>query len=168
MDPRAAPLASLLRLNTHLLLNCVEGLTDAQATARVLPSTNSIAFLVAHLIDARHTLLALLGGIAENPLATVLSDARSIDDVAMLPPLTELRDAWHAVDEALAIRLPELSASVLDEPAPQPYPGDDPSLLGALAFLVQHDSYHVGQLALLRRALGLPAMRYGRRPRATT
>lgn len=50
----------------------------------------------------------------------------------------------------------------LDEPAPQRYPGGDPSVLGALAFLVQHDSYHLGQLALLRRAHGLPAMRDGR------
>jgi uncharacterized damage-inducible protein DinB len=33
-------------------------------------------------------------------------------------------------------------------------------MLGALTFLVQHDSYHIGQLALLRKHAGLPAMRY--------
>jgi hypothetical protein len=36
----------------------------------------------------------------------------------------------------------------------------DRTLLGALAFLAQHESYHVGQLALLRKYAGLPAMRY--------
>jgi len=29
-----------------------------------------------------------------------------------------------------------------------------------LTFLTQHDSYHVGQLALLRRYMGLSAMSY--------
>ena len=166
MDPRAVPFASLLRLNTRLLLNCLEGLSDDQASVRVLPPTNSVAFLVAHLIDARHKLLAVLGGAAENPLTELFADARSIDDVPSLPSLVELCEAWQAVASALASRLAELSAEEIDAPAPQRYPGDDPSVLGALAFLVQHDSYHIGQLALLRRALGLPAMRYGRSARA--
>ena len=34
------------------------------------------------------------------------------------------------------------------------------AVLGAVAFLLQHDSYHVGQLALLRKHFGLGAMRY--------
>lgn len=167
MDSRAAPFASLLRLNTRLLLNCVEGLSDEQASSRVLPPTNSVAFLVAHLTDARHKLLAVLGGTAENPLAAFLANARSIDDVPVLPPLAELCEAWQAVASTLASRLAELSAEELDAPAEQRYPGDDPSVLGALAFLVQHDSYHIGQVAFLRRALGLPAMRYGRSARTT-
>ena len=33
-------------------------------------------------------------------------------------------------------------------------------MLGALTFLVQHDSYHLGQLTFLRKLAGLPAMRY--------
>jgi uncharacterized damage-inducible protein DinB len=32
--------------------------------------------------------------------------------------------------------------------------------LGLVAFLVQHDSYHLGQVAFLRRQLGHPAMSY--------
>ena len=165
MDPRTAPFASLLRLNTRLLLNCVDGLSDEQASARLLPPTNSVAFLVAHLTDARHKLLSVLGGAAENPLARFLEGARSIDDVPVLPPLAELCDAWQAIASTLAGRLDALSAEELDAPAARRYPGDDPSVLGALAFLVQHDSYHIGQVALLRRGHGLPAMRYGASPR---
>ena len=32
--------------------------------------------------------------------------------------------------------------------------------LGMLTFLVQHDSYHIGQLSLLRKYAGMPAMQY--------
>jgi uncharacterized damage-inducible protein DinB len=31
-----------------------------------------------------------------------------------------------------------------------------------IAFLVQHDSYHLGQVAFLRRQLGKPPMSYAR------
>jgi hypothetical protein len=33
-------------------------------------------------------------------------------------------------------------------------------MLAVLTFLVQHDSYHIGQLSLLRKHAGLPAMQY--------
>ena len=33
-------------------------------------------------------------------------------------------------------------------------------ILGMLVFLVQHDSYHIGQLSLLRKYAGLAAMSY--------
>jgi uncharacterized damage-inducible protein DinB len=39
---------------------------------------------------------------------------------------------------------------------------DDSTRLGMIAFLTQHDSYHVGQAAFLRRQIGRPAMTYTR------
>lgn len=160
---RAAPFAALLRLNASLLVNCVDGMSDDQASQRTVPGTNSVAFIVAHLIDARHTILEVLGGSAENPLATYLESARGMDDVAYLPPLDALIAAWRRIDLEIAERFSQITDESLDTPAPHRYPGGDGSILGALAFLVQHDSYHIGQLALLRRAHGLPAMRYATR-----
>jgi uncharacterized damage-inducible protein DinB len=39
-----------------------------------------------------------------------------------------------------------------------------PTLRGTIAFLMQHESPHVGQMALLRKRLGRPATAYTRRP----
>ena len=83
----------------------------------------------------------------------MLAGARGIEDIQALPPLAELLAAWDAVDGTLAVGLTTLSSAALDALAPHRYPGGDPSVLGTIAFLVQHDRYHVGQLALLRRAL---------------
>jgi uncharacterized damage-inducible protein DinB len=160
MSPRAAPLGALLRLNTHLLLNCFDQVTDGQAMRRVVPQVNSMAFLAAHLIDTRHELLSILGAPGENPVRTHLANARSIDDVADLPTLAELLSAWRQVASAIDQRLTMVDDAMLDAPSGRRFPGGDPSTVGALAFLVQHDSYHIGQLAMLRRVHGLPAMRY--------
>lgn len=161
MSPRAAPFGALLRLNTLLLLNCFDQVTEEQAGQRVVPQVNSMAFLCAHLIDTRHELLEIIGGTAENPVRSHLGNARSIDDVVSLPALTYLIDAWRGVGSAIDGRLALMSDSDLDAPSGRRFPGGGASTLGALAFLVQHDSYHIGQLAMLRRVHGVPAMRYG-------
>ena len=54
MEAPVAPLAKLYELNTDLLLNCLDGLTDAEAQRRLEAGGNSITFLAAHLTDTRH------------------------------------------------------------------------------------------------------------------
>lgn len=162
MDPRVAPVAEIYRLNGWLFHNCLDGLTDAQGAARPTPATNSAAFIAAHVAESRFALAAWLGAPVENPLAAALEGAKGIDDVRELPALAEIRAAWDRASAAMTARLAELTAEELDGPSPARFPAGGPTLLGALAFLAQHDSYHIGQLALLRKHAGLPAMRYAR------
>ena len=57
----------------------------------------------------------------------------------------------------LAATLAGAPAELLNESSPQRFPIADSTRLGAIAFLAQHESYHVGQLALLaRQANGSP------------
>jgi uncharacterized damage-inducible protein DinB len=159
MDSRVVALANILRLNTKLFRNCLDDLTDEQAGARPSATTNSAAFIAAHVADARFFLLKVLGDERPSPLAPYLDKARGIDDVKQCPPLAETREAWTAASHALRDRLEVLTAAQLDAAVSLRFPAEQ-TVLGILTFLVQHDSYHVGQLALLRKYAGLPAMRY--------
>lgn len=159
MDARVAALADILRLNTKLFRNCLDGLTDAAARERPVSGSNNAAFVAAHVADSRFYLLRLLGAEAANPLA-YLEDVKSIDDVKQWPTLEEIHAAWTQASHALRERLDSLTAAELDQPAKQGFPMPNATMLGVLTFLVQHDSYHVGQLSLLRRQVGLPAMSY--------
>jgi uncharacterized damage-inducible protein DinB len=58
-----------------------------------------------------------------------------------------------------------LSASILEEPNVHRFPLEDTSRLGLIAFLAQHDAYHLGQIGFIRRQLGKPPMSYARRAR---
>jgi uncharacterized damage-inducible protein DinB len=162
MDPRIAPLTSILRLNTKLFRNCLDGITDEQAVSRPSSTTNSAAFVAAHVADARFYLLTLLGAQQPNPLAVYLEGARSIDDLKECPSLDVIQRAWTDASHALRDRLDVMTTAELDSPVTTRFPLVDQTALGALTFLVQHDTYHIGQLALLRRhvGVGLPAMRY--------
>jgi uncharacterized damage-inducible protein DinB len=160
MDPRIAALADTLKLNTRLFRNCLDGFTDDRAALRPTPDTNSAAFIAAHLADSRFYLLKVLGAERANPLAHYLAAGRSIDDIKEWPSLQETLSAWTDASHALRDRMDVLTAAELDQTVSLRFPMAHPTIFGALTFLVQHDSYHIGQLSLLRKHAGLPAMSY--------
>jgi len=160
MDPRIAPLAEILRLNTRLFRNCLDGLTDEQARVRPTAATNSAAFVAAHVADSRYFLLKTLGTDRKSPLEPYLGGWKSIDQITEWPTLTDVQSAWTEAAHALRDRLDAMTTAELDAPSNSGFPIENQTVLGVLAFLVQHDSYHVGQLSLLRKHAGLPAMSY--------
>jgi uncharacterized damage-inducible protein DinB len=160
MDMRVAPLADILRLNTVLFRNCLDGLTDEQAAQRPSGATNNAAFVAAHLTNSRFHLLNVLGVPEKDPLAPYLDGRQSIDDLARLPPLSAIHEAWTNAARLLRDRLAALTSAELDAPSTARFPLSDGTVMATLTFLVQHDSYHLGQLSLLRKYCGLPAMRF--------
>jgi len=161
MDPRLRPLVSILEVNTRLFKNCLRDVDDPQALARIDGRTNHLSFLACHLVGARAYLAGALGGNGSDPFAELTSDARTIDEVPRFPSVAELLEAWTVVTARLMDPMTRLGPVELEAKAPASFPIDDPTVLGMLAFLMQHDAYHVGQMALLRKHLGLGAMEYG-------
>ena len=160
MDTCIQPLAAILRLNQRLMVNCLDGLTDDAARRRHAEGVNSATLIAAHVTDSRFFILRLVGGSLENPLSSSLDKAKSIDDITDWPSLDTIRAAWTSVSSAIDARLEEITAEELSAPSERGFPGVERTRLGVLTFLVQHDSYHIGQLALLRKPAGLPAMSY--------
>ena len=160
MDSRLAPLAGILRLNNRLFANCLDGLTEAQCHGRPSETTNSAAFVAAHLAEARFWGLKILGAERANPLEKYLGQWKGIHEISTWPSLEEIKSAWAEASAALDKRMAVITPAELDAPSGSQMPLEDSSVLGLFGFMVQHDSYHVGQLSLLRKHAGLPAMSY--------
>jgi uncharacterized damage-inducible protein DinB len=160
MDPRLAPLAGILRLNSKLFGNCLDQVTDAQARERPSDTTNSGTFVAGHLAEARFWGLKILGAERANPLEKYLGQWKGIDEITTWPSLAEIKSAWAEASAALDRRMAAITPAELDAPSGSQMPLEDSSVLGLFAFMVQHDSYHLGQLSLLRKHAGLPAMSY--------
>jgi uncharacterized damage-inducible protein DinB len=154
-EVRVGPLVGLLRLNTRLYRSCLDGISGSEAGRGFGEGGNGAGFIALHVVDARFYLARSLDQDVGNPFAEY-EDVRSEDEVERLPPLSALLAEWDRVSPILISALETLSADRAAGPAPTRFPIDDPSLLGMAAFLVQHESYHIGQLALLRRQLGHP------------
>lgn len=159
MNTRIAALHEILVLNTRLFENALAGVDDASARERPA-GANSLGFVACHLLDARAFLADMLGIEYEMPYRELLDSARGIDDLNELPPMDGVRAAWHEVSDLLIDGFPQLKEARLAERTAQQFPVEDRSVLGGTAFLLQHESFHIGQLALLRRQIGLGPMEY--------
>lgn len=160
MNDRIVALNEQLSLNTRLLLTSLEGVDDALARRRPGDGNNNMAFIALHLLDARSYLARFVGLDFQHPF-TELEDVRSVDEMEeRYPELEEVRDVWRELSGRLAARFVDLTDEDLLAPSEQKFPVDDETVLGGIAFLLGHESFHIGQLAFLRRYFGLGPMAY--------
>jgi DinB superfamily len=145
-------------------LRNMKDITHAESLERPIPDANCANWIVGHLVSSRNQILSLLG------LPPVRSQEEMTHYVRGSAPLTEPADAidlrellsdfakaQDRIVEALSRIRPEQLAAPLPADA-NPFRLDNTAeMLVGLAF---HESYHVGQLGILRRALGKePAIR---------
>lgn len=154
------PLWEQYGLHTLLFRNCLMGLTDTEARTRPNESTNSVAFIAGHLVESRAWMARYLGGVCPAPFDGRLEHATSIDQVGELPTLKDIESAWKDVDAVIGDRRGQLRDADWLAQSPQRFPGVADTILGGFGFLLHHEAYHIGQLGLLRRFLGHPAMGY--------
>ena len=159
IHPSVVPLGQILHLNTRLFLNCLDGLTDEAAGRRPVPDANSPVAVALHVVDARCSLASLAGAIFDHPFPAIRA-AGSVEKLTTIPTLEVIRSAWNTVSGILARRVSEITEEDLQKPSTVRFPTGDRTVLGTLTFFVQHESSHIGQLAYIRRVLGLPAMSY--------
>ncbi len=160
MNKFTAPHKITIELNTRLIRNCFDGVDDELANKRVNEITNPMAFISLHALEARYFLTKLLGTKVKNPYHELTKDAKTCDDLEMMPPVDEMIGYWEEAGKILLDTLENIEESKLREKVRFKFPIEDDTKFGTLTFMVQHETYHIGQLAILRRALGLPAMKY--------
>ncbi len=160
MIPSIAPLHAIIVLNTGLVRNAVDGVDDAKALVRPLDGANSAAFLFAHVIGARHLMASVAGAPLPNPIDRYITARQSIDEITEWPTMAEMHAAWSAVSSALENAMSALTVKVAATPTAYKFPIPDNSVGGILTFFTQHDSYHLGQLSMLRKSLVGAAMSY--------
>jgi len=160
MEASVKPLLTQTRLNTRLFLNVLDGLDEEQAKHRASVETNNVLFTVCHMLDARYFLANLLGAGAECPYQELFDSARTCDDFKEYPPLDRLKSSWTEISAVLEDRMGRVGEEALNRAPPIEVPVDDGTVLGAVAFLAQHEAYHLGQLGFLRRYHGLGPMSY--------
>jgi len=136
-------------------MKLLEGVRYTQAAAQPVPGGHSIWGSVLHMIAWTNEVRRRIAGRA--PAEPSEGD---------WPPLTEVSaSAWEAARQALANAHEQLIAEIKSMPESRwqdpvgqshdPALGTGLDVEGMLIGLAQHDAYHIGQIATLRRAAGL-------------
>lgn len=128
------------------LMTLLADVSAEEATARPVPSAHTVAELVGHLLTWAATARVRLDGTAAEP--TLEEDwpaCPAFDDAAW----RALRDRLGREYEALAAEVAALAPDALEETVPgKPY-----TAYVLVQGVVQHLTYHAGQIALVKRAL---------------
>lgn len=157
MDEKLIPIEGTFRSNEGLFRATLAGIEPGDAAWMTRSGeANHLAFLAVHLVGARYWILKFLGFEAADPLEPYHGNARSIEDMESFPTPIQVRDTWGDVAPRFEAALAAATPAFLREDSGVPFPTPGPTRLDALAFLAQHEAYHLGQMALIRRIHGLP------------
>jgi uncharacterized damage-inducible protein DinB len=130
------------------VLELLAGVTPEQASAHPIAGAHSIWELVLHL-----------GGTYRLVLRRLRGDGTAIAPEEDWPPVPDTTaESWQATIDALRALNEEARRAVshfAEERLDQPLVADPPyTAYVQFIGLTQHDLYHAGQIALLKRALG--------------
>jgi uncharacterized damage-inducible protein DinB len=147
----------LFEVNTRLYRNALNGVSEERFAARLNDRTNSMQWVAGHLALTRAGMAALIGAPPDGSMQSFWKD---FDPAAEYPGRDAIVRAWNEATERLRERLTAVTWADLARPTPAQYAGNEENIRDALAFLAEHESYHIGQLGLLRKAQGYEAVRY--------
>lgn len=142
-------------------------LTPAESVAKIGKSHTHILWSLGHLLWSYEVATgAAIGLVPQIPASYTSLFAFSgapTDNAADYPSVAELTAQVEASAKRLAEKIASLSDADLAQPLPAAHPLAPffPNIDALLAMMPFHTGYHVGQIGLLRRALGLPGVMMG-------
>ncbi len=129
------------------LRETLDGVTPEQAGARPIPNAHSIWELVNHIIAWERIALRRLEGESQIEIPEEIN----------FPPVNDLsEDAWKSTLQSLEASHRSLrdGVKILDDARLQEIaPGTNYSIYVLLHGVIQHNLYHAGQIALLKKAV---------------
>lgn len=142
--------AHIYERNQSLLAKATEGFTIEQWIAQP-QGANSALWVLGHIAWARSRALRLIGYTWTKQWLSLFERGSKPVSAPEYPPVEEVLDAWEDLCASLPAALEAASERTLAAPVQQPSPSLDGTVGGMVSFLAMHESYHVGQLAYLRR-----------------
>jgi uncharacterized damage-inducible protein DinB len=160
------PVSKQFVLHTRLFNNVLDDIEDDQGSERLGEHVNHMQWIAGHLTNSRYGAAAMLGLHARFPYADIYIDKtnpppynRAIDGHIKYPSLTEIKTSWNDLAPVFIEKISGLTNDELDAESKFMVPTGK-TVLDFLSFIASHESYHIGQLSIIRKYLGKDAMSY--------
>jgi hypothetical protein len=150
----------IFNLNERLFLNSLVGVEDEQASERISDHNNSFIWVATHTVWARYNILIFLGKPVKNPYEGMFENFRPYSSDDNFPSLEDINKEWKKASSLLKEAIASVTEEHLAAESPLKSPIGDFTNAGTLAFLAQHESYDIGQMAFLKKFHSMEAMKY--------
>jgi hypothetical protein len=148
-------------LHNTLYNNVLVDINEDEANSRLVPSINNVKWLAGHLVWGQAGLARICGV----PMNIVWIDHYNTQipnppgPEIEIPTLEEIKEAWNRFEAPIREGLQNLPDEVLSRTVEFPLPAFR-TVEGLWTFINHHQAYTIGQIGILRRALGKEAMKY--------
>ncbi len=152
-------LIDLYDLHSQLFNNVIESISAEVSNNRLGTKVNHPSWITGSLVQQRYELAQLLGSNEKSTFHETFKDYQGIKDDSPYPVLADYKNDWERISPVLKELLSQLKEDKLESIAPMDM-GGEITYYQAISFLIDRESYCIGQIGLWRRLLGYPAMKY--------
>ncbi len=160
------PVVKQFDLHSRLFNNVLAGMEGEAVAERLNEHVNHAQWIAGHLTNSRYHLAPLLGLHLSFPFADRYTDPsqppphnRAIDASVKYPSIAEIKKSWNDLVKPFTEKIAALTDEQLSADTEARVPTGK-TLSDLLSFISSHESYHIGQLSIIRKYLGLEAMSY--------
>ena len=148
-------------LHNTLFNNVLVDISEEESDIRLAPGINNIKWLAGHLVWGQLG-LARMGGVTVAIEWTDHFNTQLTEPVSpslKMPSLEEIKIEWNKYAAPLRDGLAQMTDEALSSPIEFPLPAFK-TTESLWTFINHHQAYTIGQIGILRRALGKEAMKY--------
>lgn len=151
-------LMSLFNMHTTFFPRALEGLSEEDMYNRLNTKANHMAWLAGSAIQQRYHIASEIKPGLQQTGHELFKDNKGIQDDAKYPTLAEYLADWEKITPIAKQALTEISDEKLDKEIDMG--GMKMTYYELISFTLYREASIIGQLALWRRLLGHPALRY--------
>jgi hypothetical protein len=142
------------------LPECTGRRTEEQARERISDHSNPLIWIATHTVWASYNILKYLGSPVENPFKAMFENFKAYDPIDIYPYLETVKTEWRKIGGLIKKALHEVTEEYLAAESLFKSPIGEFTNAGAVAFLVQHESFSIGQMAYLKKYFTREAMKF--------
>lgn len=161
-----ANLIKQYQLLTDWYLSVIEDIEESDGSKTIADNTNSLEWLAGHLITGRYRNIIRLG-VEIEPYKYMDKfinqtipppNAIAFNKMIQYPSLNDCKQQWKIYGKIFMDRLKEIKTDTLSAEIPFTVMTGGNTVKDALTFITLHETFHIGQMSIIRKALGYPAM----------
>jgi uncharacterized protein YndB with AHSA1/START domain len=152
--PAVAPLALIFTINDSLASRTFEKVAADDLWRRPTDRSNPMLWIMGHMISTRAQIPKMFGDACDTGWGDLFARGASLGNADGYPTHDAVKAVSQEVNARLYATLGRLTDADLARPALRAPTPAIATIADQIAFLVMHDTYHVGQLAYVRKALG--------------
>jgi uncharacterized protein YndB with AHSA1/START domain len=153
-----APIELIFKTNAVVMRMSLAGVSAEDLWHRPTPHNNPMLWVFGHIVATRATMLGLLGESFDTGWGDLFTRGATLHEFARYPARDDIECVHRKVVDRLKAKFRSLTDADLAGPATgKQFPGAK-TVADQLAFLAFHESYHVGQLAYIRKSIGHSAV----------